>query len=432
MPRSAPPALRRRPFRALPPITRGPEAVEGIDLLNEVPGDAGVVLWQSLRNVLLWARTPQEERGAMFSPEAAVRRGEALLGPAVDEALREPLAAVAAVLARPRAARPERVARACEAVAVWAEERAAGATALAFMQAAALALPGDAGLACAVGRLARRNGETVRAEGWLHLAVVLGRGGGDWSAYARAYLGLGNLALQAGNLPRARRMHRRALMAARRHRLRAVEAQALHDLFVTAGEMGSGDEAREAARAALRAYGPEHPRLPALAADIACFWVARGEFARALPVLRLAAERFADPAERAVVLANAARAAGGAGNGEAYDAAANEALRLVEEHAAAPRAAQVWLNLARGAASLGDPDRAAAAAELAGRLARERGEQKVRASAEAILAEARADRSAAFHVAQPAAPVPADLAEAEATLADELVRCLTGAGATAG
>jgi tetratricopeptide (TPR) repeat protein len=424
MPRSAPPAPRRRPFRALPPITRAAEAVEGMTLLEEVPGDAGVVLWQSLRNVLLWVRTPPAERGAMFAPDAAERRARTLDGAPLDEVLRSALLTVAGVLARPQAARPERVARACEAVAAWAEERAAGATALAFMQAAALALPADAGLACAVGRLARRNGETVRAEGWLHLAVVLGRGAGDWNAYARAYLGLGNLALSAGNLPRARRMHRRALSAARRHRLRRVEAQALHDLFVTAAETGSAAEARESARAALRAYGPDHPRLPALAADVACFWVARGQFAQALPVLRLAADRFADPAERMVVLANAARAAGGACDRRAYDAAAGEVASLAGEPAAAPRAAQAWLNLARGAASLGDHERAAHAATLALALAAERGERKVAASAEAILAEAGAAARAARHA--PAAPVP--VPAAEATLADELVRCLTAAG----
>ncbi|MDB4951681.1 MAG: hypothetical protein JWM27_4330, partial [Gemmatimonadetes bacterium] len=314
MPRSALPRPHGRPFHALPTITRGPEPVEGITLLDEVAGDVGVVLWQSLRNVLLWARAPAGERGALFSDAAAERRVRILGAVPLDEALRGPVAAVADLLACPAGARPEPIARACEAVSRWAEARHAPATALAFMQAAALAQPGNAALACAVGRLARRNGEPVRAEGWLHLAVVLARRTGDWTAYARAFLGLGNLALQHGNLPRARRMHRRALTAARRHRLHAVEAQALHDLFVSAAETGSDDEAREAAAGALAAYGPDHPRLPALAADVACFWTARGEFARAAPVLRAAAPHFADPAERAVVLANWARAAGGVGD----------------------------------------------------------------------------------------------------------------------
>jgi tetratricopeptide (TPR) repeat protein len=422
MPRSAPAPRASRPFRALPPLTRGPEPVEGFTLLDEVPGDLGVVLWQTLRNVLLWARTPAEERGAVFARAAAERRAQVLGEVTLDAPLREPLTEVAALLSAPLAAAAERVALACERISRWAEERAAAGTALAFGQAAALAQPEDAARACAVGRLARRNGEATRAEGWLHTAIVLARRSGDHTSYARALLGLGNLAVQGGNLPRAQVLHRRALQTARRHRLRSVEAQALHDLFVTAAETGSDDEAREAAAGALRAYGSDHPRLPVLAADVACFWVARGQFERALPVLRAAAPRVADAAERTVVLANAARAAAGAGDGAAYAELAAEVRERVAEGLAGPAASQAWLNLARGALSLGRMDLARDAAERAVSLAGPAREGKVRASAESLLSAARGGGPAPA----PAAPAPAADGPA-AVLAAELVRCLAAA-----
>jgi len=421
MPRRTPPAPTRRPFRALPPITRGPEPVEGITVLDEVQGDAGVVLWQSLRNVLLWARAAPEQRAALFDAGAAAARARVLadLGRDGVEVPADALAAAAGVLADPQGADAESIARACDELSRWAEEKPAPGTALAFAQAAALAQPGDAARACAVGRLARRNGEAVRAEGWLHLAVVLARGSGDWSSYARAFLGLGNLAVQRGNLPRARRLHRQALKAARRHRLRTVEAQALHDLFVTAAETGSDEEAREAAAGALRAYGRTHPRLAVLAADVACFWVARGSFRRALPVLWAAAARLEDPAERVVVLANAARAAGGAGDREGYERAAAAVRRLLASGQVEAAAAQAWLNLSRGAGSLGDAATSAGAARQAAALAAERGQAKIGASAEALLAAARRGLSPA------AAPYETSRDAAAALLAGELVRCLS-------
>jgi tetratricopeptide (TPR) repeat protein len=408
----------------LPPITRGAETLEGAALLAEVEGDPGLVLFQSLRNVLLWAAAPEAERAAVFARAAAARRAEALSRAGLDERLRPALHAIAELLASPAEFPRARVAWACAAVARWAEERGAPATALAYMQAAALAEPGDAALAYAVGRLARQHGEPVRAEGWLHKAVVLARQSGDWSSYAMAFAALGNLAVQRGNLPAARRMHTRALRAAQRHRLRQVQAMALHDLFVTAMELGDGHAATEYAGAALRAYGDGHPRVPALAHDVACFWTAAGEFARALPVFRAALPHIPGRAERAVVLANVARAAAGTGDRRSFEDAAAEAASLVEQPDAERGAAQVWLNLARGAASLGDAPLAAMAAETAARAAARRGEAKILASAEAIAQAARAGSSArAAEVTPPGtAEDPGDV------LAAELVRSLAAVG----
>ncbi|MDB4948580.1 MAG: hypothetical protein JWM27_1229, partial [Gemmatimonadetes bacterium] len=98
------------------------------------------------------------------------------------------------------------------------------------------------------------------------------------------------------------------------------------------------------------------------------------------------------------------------------------AAALLEAGTAGPAAAQAWLNLARGAASLGDARRSIRAATFALRVGAARGEQKVRASAEAVLAEAKSGGRAA-ELAAGGRPVP----PAEGSLEWQLVRCLRGA-----
>ncbi|HEU0053745.1 MAG TPA: hypothetical protein VFQ39_11225, partial [Longimicrobium sp.] len=107
---------RKRPFQVLPPITRGPEALDGSLLLEEVPGDLGLLLWQSLRNVRLWAEAEPESRPRLFSAAAAARRREMLRAVAVEEALGPPLEVIHALLADPGAAEGTRLSYACARV----------------------------------------------------------------------------------------------------------------------------------------------------------------------------------------------------------------------------------------------------------------------------------------------------------------------------
>ena len=48
-------AAHSRRWRVPPPLTRTGELLEGAEILNEVPSEVGVVLWKSLRNVMLWS-----------------------------------------------------------------------------------------------------------------------------------------------------------------------------------------------------------------------------------------------------------------------------------------------------------------------------------------------------------------------------------------
>ncbi len=45
-----------RRWRTPPPLTRGSaEGLEGMEILREVPGETGILLWQAYRNVMFWA-----------------------------------------------------------------------------------------------------------------------------------------------------------------------------------------------------------------------------------------------------------------------------------------------------------------------------------------------------------------------------------------
>src|SRR5687768_8153989 len=115
-----------------PPLVHGPEALEGGSVLEEIQTDLGALLWQALRDVMLWADTAPEERAELFPREAATRR-EASLGRLTEpveimDALRE----LGTVLERPETADAVAVSRACDELSRWAERRDALQTALAF------------------------------------------------------------------------------------------------------------------------------------------------------------------------------------------------------------------------------------------------------------------------------------------------------------
>jgi len=378
-----------RPVRVPPPITRGSEKFEGSEVIGDFQGELGILLWQSLRNVLLWNVTDPAKRKDLFTPGADERRRVKLLSVEVDDSLRSPLAVIARLLADPAGADRKRVASACQRIAEWAETKGATATALAFTQAAALTANNDARLSYAVGRLARVRAEYARAETWFRRAILLGRQTGDWESYSLAFSGLGNLYMQRGNLPAAQRAHLRAYRASRRKGLRGVQGLALHDLFVIASQREQIREAEELAATTLKAYGPAHPRLPFFAHDVAVFWVERGVFLPALRVFEALMPHFRKPSDRAAILGNTARAAAGIGDREGFETAWQQVWTMNAAEENAERFASVFQTLAAGAMSMGRWDQAVLAAEKAVEIATARDEAQVKASAEALLAAAR-------------------------------------------
>jgi tetratricopeptide (TPR) repeat protein len=358
--KSAPgPRSRRRngPRRwCIPPaILREPgETLEASQILDEVPGDLGLLLWSCVRDVTLWASVPEERREGLFGPHAAERRLESLGASGAEPQLEVALTTLAAVVATPATTRPEVVTLVCLELARWAREHGRWGTAIAYAQAAALASPEDPAAAYTVGAIAREWGRPARAETWLRRCVGLARRGRDWESYARAHVGLGELHAARQARGAARRFFTQAMRAARRHGLLAVRGTALHGLFLLSLEAGELDEAERQAKAAIRAYGRRHPRLAELLHDVACLWVTRERYGRAIPLLQKLLPSRTAPAERALTLAVLARAAAGSGERRLYEEAWSQAWALVERPGEEAVDARPLLELARAAAKLSD------------------------------------------------------------------------------
>jgi hypothetical protein len=375
----------KRHWHIPPPLIHGTEPLEGGQVLQEFPGEVGVVLWQALRDVMLWAQTPPVSRGELFSPAASERRLAAIMAAAPEAAVEAPLRTLAELTSSPVTVKAELVTVSCRAIAQWAEGKGEMATALAFATNAALASPGDAVAALNVGRLAREIVDYARAEIWYRRAIGLARQARDWRSYTLAFIGLGNMAVRRGNYPAGRRFRIRAFRSARRGGLRRLQAVVLHDLFALEVEAGNTAAAEAYARRAFQHYRGRGDRLPALANDVANLWLATGNFARAHRVLiPLASTRLTDE-DRLFVLASLARASGGVGDDTRFDEARSEVNRLLATGGFGAREARAVLDLAFGAAALQRWEEAQELATSAWSAAAARRESKVEFQADALL-----------------------------------------------
>lgn len=424
--RSAAPRVPRR-WRTPPPLTRGSESLEGMEILREVGGEVGILLWQAYRNVMFWATVEQNERGRLFAADAGSRRRAELAEARIPDELAGPLSAFADMLSAPESTQGEAVAQACTGVARWAEEEGHLNTALSFTQAAAVASQRNARLSLAVGKLARRRNETARAETWFRHTIMVARQTGDWESYSRAYIALGNMFIARGNLPAAAKMHIKALRAARRKGLLQIQGMALHDLFVIADEMGRDEQAQEYARQAFRAYGAAHPSLPLLGHDIAYFWMQRGYFAQALEVFQRLEDHVEDSRTRLLLASNIARAAAGTGNRDLFRKAWTQVYRMTKDPDLQGVVANATLELALGAAVLGEWDRAEQAARESLEQATKLGQGKVRFRAESLLESITRGRTAEVKISEGRRPT----AKVD-SLAQDLIRSLDFAPVAAG
>ncbi|HKP74150.1 MAG TPA: hypothetical protein VJT67_01345, partial [Longimicrobiaceae bacterium] len=336
----------------------------------------------------------------------------------LDAAVDAPLRTLAAICRDPQGAREDEVLGACRDISNWAEAQEKLGTAISLAQAGALAAPANAAAGFRVGQLARRKAEYARAESWFRRVIGLGRQAKDWASYAEAFLGLGSLYSQRGNVPAARRFHIRGLRAARRHGMRDIQGRALHELFVLAVDGAPPADALGYARAAFKAYGPTHSRLPVLAHDLAYFWMQRGRFAQALSVFQGLLPHITGPSERMQNIADIGRAAGGAGMRAEFDEAWDELMGYAGDWHTRPSAAQALLDMSRGAASLKDWARAERAATTARDVATRREEARVALQADALLDSVSRKRN--LDTAQPPAPGTEEEAESEGLAADLL------------
>lgn len=417
---------RRLRFPPLPDPEFG--ADEGARILSENPAGLGVLLWDLARDVVLWATIPWADVDGVFAPVTErLRLTQALTAPS-NPGLEFGLEQLVRMIATPRTPNREVVALACANVARWADRYGAVVTAYTFMHAAACAQPGAAEWSYHAGRLARRRADYARTEEWLTRAVLLGRRSGAWQTYGDAFATLGNSYVQRGNYPKARKYHGKCLRAARRHRLRHLEGDALHNLCVVEGEVGRVDEMNAYARAAHHAFHEGDPRLPFLANDVACTWMELGLFTPALRVFEQTWFRLR-PEDVAIGLGNVCRAAAGAGERDCYERGWAEAWTRIETAAAHENVAQALLDLACGASTLGEWDRAEMAARRSLEIAIERREARIRITAESVLESVARARMAETRAAEPVNPGGYEEAS---TLAAEFVESLVlcaGSGA---
>lgn len=382
---------RKRSIRlspAPPAILFGPDEVfTGTSIVQEFQEQAGTVLWQAVRDVVLWSSSPRDRRASLFARSALSRTLKRVKrATAAAPELRAMLVELnTAVLGG--AGTPETVAAASLCVSQWAEDHERLATALAYAQAAALANPTDAGAAVSVGRLAAIRGENPRAETWYRRAAVLARRTNAHEAQVLAQCGIAQLLAIRSETVAARRHFLFSYRRAQRHGFRELIGPPLQELLELALRAPlPTDDPEDWARTALRAYGPSHPAVPRVTA----LW-ARFRLTRTPPVPVLDTE---DPIplrgtrpERAQLLAILAREAAAAGVLSEYEAAWRESQSLLDATADTPpheREVTALMQLAEAARAAGHWDRAVEVAEEALRRAREADLDATAAAAEAL------------------------------------------------
>jgi tetratricopeptide (TPR) repeat protein len=410
----------KRRWRIPPPPFGALEAADGAAVLEENAGSLGILLWDVVRDVVLWSNSPRSELGELFAPAAERMRMTSILTSGVDVRLESSLAVLARVVGSPKGAKRERAAMACREIAQWADELGALATAYAFAHAAALCCTGDPRLSYEAGRIARRRAAYNIAHAWLSRGVLLGRQLKDWDAYARCFSGLGNAYMHRGDYPRARKYHLRCLRTAVRHQLKRMEGDACHDLLGISLARRDYANATLFARQAYAAFGADSPRLPTLAHDVAYGWMEQGYYAEALAVFQAAKPRFRHD-QSIVIEGNICRAAGGLGDSSRYSTARDQAYQLCQSRAG-EYAAEALVECARGAVLMGEWAQARDLAARADEIAVARKEHRVRFLIEELVDTVDKGEIAAPGVAD-AEEAPADVV----LFADELVGCLAGA-----
>jgi tetratricopeptide (TPR) repeat protein len=374
-----PPALMRNPG--------SPELLEGERMLAEHPGDAGLLLWQCYRDVLLWAGTPPEQRVGLFRGPATEQQRELLEAAGLDA---ETLRAVRTLQRAVRRSSDDgSMASAALAIAAAAEAVGAAATAMGYAQLAAAAVPADAAPALAVGRLAARLGHTAVAESWLRRTIGLARRGEAWECYGWALVALGQLREGAGRLREGRLEYRTALRQARRRGLYETHREAVAGLLRIALREEDQLAAQGYARSVFRMYGRDHSYRGKVLLDVGEMELRRGRHARAAKLLQEALRLRIGTDEQVRALTMLVRAAGGAGERDLLDTAWERALALIDTYGSTSAGAHQLLALARAGAEVLEEAPADGAARQALRFALHVEDYHLAAECKAFLARTR-------------------------------------------
>jgi tetratricopeptide (TPR) repeat protein len=363
----------------LPRFPLGASA-EGRGILEDFPSSLGVLLASAIRDLGM-----RVEQGAPV-PGSAAARLAAIRGHLGEQEVVAPLIVIARSVAGELTWDVSEVTRACRQIAEWAAHAGARRTHFEFVRVSARLYPGDLEVVLEAARLSRDLGDSASAELWFRHVIRRGRASEQWKSYVWAYIGMGVLYLRAGNTPAAEVVLHRATRVAHRHRLVSEAGSAHHHLFNITAEAGRLKEAYYHAETALRCYGENHDRLRHLSHDAGRFWIAIGEFARAVPVLAAVLPAFeADPDERTRCRANLAWAAGGAGDVPLFERTVGDTIVAVTRGARTEIAAEAHLHLGYGWELLGRFDAAERMANQARVLSASVGAVKIQEKADELL-----------------------------------------------
>jgi hypothetical protein len=176
-PAGCPSAEGGEPEPPVPPFLRSYcEGFEGQEVLDEVSGLLGMVLWQRLRDIQLWTEMPPLRRRKLFrdtprtSPVFPIKKARE------HPELTQPLQTLETFCLAAGAIDADALVDACLGISTWAADRGSFATALAFAEAACFIRPDDGMLACGAGQACRKLGLDQRADTWFMRARYFAHG----------------------------------------------------------------------------------------------------------------------------------------------------------------------------------------------------------------------------------------------------------------
>lgn len=353
--------------------------------MAEWPSPVGLLLFQALRDTRLWASAEPGERGDLFSRGSDERHSAIAAATGLPPALREPLTALADLLGNATRADPVAVEKACREVARRAAEESAGATAIAFAEAAAMAYPDSPEAALQLGEIALRFADHPRADSWLRHAAALARGTEGARTHVEAEIQLGRLRSLQDDPQGARHHLLKAVRLAKRFALPALRGRAAHELFRLASAAGNHDVAEHYARVAVRCLAPKDREFASARREIAEYRLARADAPQAQSLLRDTLRYPLPHAEHVATITLLARAALVNGDPPTADRAWAGAVTLIVEHGETDRTARQLLALADATLGLLEDRRIMEIVRRAAEIARRRGQPGEAADADALL-----------------------------------------------
>jgi tetratricopeptide (TPR) repeat protein len=333
--------------------------VPGAPLLTDFDGAEALHGWNVARALILFAtKTAPPD---LYNAAALEAWETALLFASQENPFLTPLAVIVGELRDWDSEDKSTLCGACHAMAEAALERRAIASALYFMEAAALCWPENARYAMVAGRAFKTYGRLRESERWLRRAIKLSRWFEDWDTHVLSTSSYGMLCWTQGGPARARKYLLRARNVAHRHRLHVLEGEVLHNLLVVAITTEDHAHVADYASGALSRYVPNHPRLAALAYDLAYYWMTRGHAGTALPMFRELLGHFHSDTQKLQVLAASARAAGACNERSMFEESWSEAFATAESAEIGVALPAALIDLGFGAAHIGEWERAGTA-----------------------------------------------------------------------